>query len=422
MQKITRRMVSAMALTGALTAPRIVRAKSAVTFWTFFNPQDTDPRSQAVKGIVDGFEAAYPDIAVKVETIHWGKIGSLTIQAEAAGGGPDVVQIFSGQLTQHVKAGSITSLDPFIADWAAKNQSDYMIRLQDLEYDGKVMALPWELRVLSALYYRKDLLDAADLPVPRTLDEVSTTALKLASDRMNGFAVGLSESMLASALVEMFDPLIGAYGGTLLDKEGHAAFNSLAGQQALGWIVNLYRIGAMSKSAVTMNYEDITAGLKAGTIAMAFHGTHRIGSVRSAPNIGPTVHTALMPGVQPDNPAPVLIAGQTLAIGANSKVKPYAWKFIEYYLSPQAQLLSAKAQMGPVRKIVYDDPFFKTPEGQELAMWRDAIARYGALHHYPEDFPRLCQLLARAAQAAVLTNVPVNQALDDAAEKYNAEL
>jgi multiple sugar transport system substrate-binding protein len=422
MQNVTRRMVNTMALAGALVAPRIARAKTTITFWTFFNPQDKDPRSQAVKGIIDGFEAANPDIAVNVETINWGKIGSLAIQAEAAGGGPDVIQIFSNQLTQHVKAGSIASLDPFIADWAAKNQDDYLIRLQDLQYDGKVMALPWELRVLSALYYRKDLLDAAGLPVPRTLDEVSTTARKLATDRVNGFAVGLSETMLASALVEMFDPLIGSYGGTLLDKDGHAAFNSAAGQQALGWIVNLYRTGAMSKSAVTMNYEDITAGFKAGTIAMAFHGTDRIGSVRSAPTIGPTIHMTLMPGVQPDKPAPVLIAGQTLAIGANSKVKPEAWRFIDYYLSPQAQLLSAKAQMGPVCKSVYDDLFFKTPEGQELVQWRDAIAKYGVLHHYPEDFPRLCQLLARAAQAAVLTNVPVKQALDDAAEKYDADL
>lgn len=422
MTKITRRTLTAAMVASSLAMPRIARAQTTITFWTFFNPEDKDPRSQAVKNIIEGFHAQNPDILLKVETIHWSKIGSLAIQAEAAGTGPDVIQIFSNQLTQHVKAGSIAPLDPFITEWAQRNETDYLIRLQDLEFDGKIMALPWELRALSALYYRKDLLDATGLQVPNTLDAVTTTAKKLATDRVNGFMVGLSEEMLASALVEMFDPLIGAYGGLLFDKDGHATFNSEAGQKAMDWIVNLYRIGAMNKSAVTTTYEDITSGLKAGTIAMAFHGTHRIGSVRDAPKIGPQIHTTLMPGVTADKPAPVLIAGQTLAIGANCKTKPEAWRFIDYYLSPTAQLLSARAEMGPVRKSTYEDGYFSTPRGAELLQWRDAIAKYGTLHHYPEDFPRFGQLVARAAQLAVLTNAPVEQALADAAQKYNEDL
>jgi ABC-type glycerol-3-phosphate transport system substrate-binding protein len=117
----------------------------------------------------------------------------------------------------------------------------------------------------------------------------------------------------------------------------------------------------------------------------------------------------------------VLIAGQTLAIGANSPNKDAAWRFIEYYLSPAAQVYSARAQMGPVSKAAYDDPYFNTPAGKEMLPWRDAIAKYGTMHRYPEDLPRLGQLLARAAQSIVLTGVPVKEALDDAAAKYNAE-
>ncbi len=420
--RCVRAMVVAGALLLSLTALNFAVAKTTISFWTFFNPEAADPRSQAVKAIIKGFEAANPDIEVKVETIHWGKIGTLAIQATAAGSGPDVIQIFSNQLTQHVKAKSITPLNPYMGNWAEKNKDDYLIRLPDLEYDGKVMALPWELRVLSALWYRKDLLDAAGARVPQTLDELAATSKKLATARTSGFAVGLSEAMLGSALVEMFDPLIGAYGGSLFDAKGRAVFNSPAGQKAMEWIANLYRTGAMNKTAVSMSYEDITAGFKAGTIAMAFHGTHRIGTAREAKTIGQNIEMGLMPGVEAGKPAPVLIAGQTLAIGANSKDKAAAWKFIEYYLSTEAQLISAHAQMGPVRKSAYADPYFSTPEGKELVRWRDAIASYGTLHRYPEDFPKLCQLLARAAQAIVLTNVPVKQALDDAAAKYNAEL
>lgn len=396
-------------------------AKTTITFWTFFNPEAADPRSQAVKSIIKGFEAKNPDIEVKVETIHWGKIGSLAIQAEAAGGGPDVIQIFSNQLAQHVKAKSIAPLTPYVDEWVKTNNGDYLVNLDDLKYDGQVMALPWELRVLSALWYRKDLLEKANEKVPQTLDEISTTAKKLATGRVNGFVVGLSEAMLGSALIEMFDPLIGAYGGSLLDEKGRAAFNSEAGQKAMKWIADLVQSGAMQKSAVSMNYEDVTAGFKAGTVAMAFHGTHRIGTAREAKDIGPFIQMTLMPGVTAEKPSPVLIAGQTLAIGANSPNKDAAWRFIAYYLSPEAQVYSARAQMGPVSKAAYDDPYFSTPVGKEMLPWRDAIAKYGTMHRYPEDLPRLGQLLARAAQAIVLTGAPIKETLDDAAAKYNAE-
>lgn len=396
-------------------------AKTTITYWTFLNPESNDPRSQAVKGTIKGFEAANPDISVKVETIHYGKIDSLTIQAAAAGRGPDVVQLFSGLLAQHVKAKSIVPLDPFMQEWKAKNQADYLVNLKDLEYDGQVMALPWELRVLSTLVYRKDLLEAAGASVPRTLDELSATAKKLATDRVVGFAAGLSEAMLAVGYVDMFYALVEAYGGRMYDDQGRAAFNSPSGQKAMEWIVNLYRTGAASKSAVSMTYDDITSGLKAGTIAMAFHGTHRIGTVRAS-QFGPQLEFTLMPGVTADQPAPVTVAGQALSIGANSKDKQAAWKFIEHTMSAEAQLLTARALMAPVRKSTYSDPFFSTPDGKGLLMWRDAIATHGRLQRHPEDWARLGQILARSAQTMVLGNVPVKQGLDQAAEQYNAGL
>lgn len=404
----------------AVSPPASAGTKTTITFWTFFNPEAADPRSKAVKAIIEGFEAENPDVNVKVETVHWGKISSLVIQASAAGGGPDVVQIFSNHITQHVKAKTIVPLNPYMRKWAEENKDDYLIRLKDVEYDGNVMALPWEVRILTALWYRKDLLERAGAKVPKTLDEVSAVARKIATDRVHGFVVGLAETMLASALVEMFDPLMGVYGGSLLDAQERAAFNSPAGVKAMQWIADLVHTGAMGKAAVAMNYDDITSGFKAGTIAMAFHGTHRIGTARQAKDIGPMIRMAPMPGLHPDKPAPVLIAGQTLMIGANSKNKEAAWRFIEYYLSPKAQLHSAKALMGPVRKSVYDDPFFTTPEGQELLQWRDAISSRGRMARYPEDFPKLCQLLARAAQDIVLRDTPIRKALDDAAAQYNA--
>lgn len=400
--------------------PVPAEAKTTITFWTFLNPEAGDPRSKALKAVIEGFMAENPDIEVKTESIHWGKIDGLAIQAAAAGGGPDVLNLYSVQLTKHVNAKVVAPMSVYLESWYAKNKGDYIVPLKETEYDGKVMALLWETRVW-VMYYRQDLLEKAGLKPPQTLDELAKAAQKIGSDRIQGFVVGLSETQLGAAFVETFEPLLWGQGGSLLDAKGKAAFNSPAGERVMQWIADLVRSGGMSKSAAGMNADDILSGFKAGTIGMSFQGSMRVSAAREAKDVGPQIHTAPMPGAAAGKPTPGLTAGQTLTIGANSKNKEAAWRFIEYYLSPKAQLNFAKAGVLPVRKAVYNDPYFQTPQGRELIQWRDYIDKHGRVGRYPEDFAKLSELLARAAQDVVLKNVPAKKALDDAAAKYNAQ-
>lgn len=406
-------------LLGAGT-PALGAAKTTITLWTFLNPEAADPRSRALKATVEGFMAENPDIEVKVESIHWGKIDGLAIQAAAAGGGPDVLNVYSVQLTKHVNAKTVAPLNAYVEKWYAQNKHDYIIPLKETQYDGKVMALLWETRVW-VLWYRQDLLEKAGAKVPQNLDELARVAQKIGSDRMHGFVVGLSETQLAAAFVETFEPLLWAAGGSLLDAKGRAAFHSPAGQRVMQWIADLARTGAMGKAAASMNADDILAGFKAGTVSMSFQGSMRVSAAREAKDVGLMIQTAPVPGFEPGKPAPGMTAGQTLTLGANSKNKDAAWRFMEYYLSPKAQLHFAKAGVVPVRKSVYNDPYFQTPQGRELIQWRDYIDKHGRVGRYPEDFAKLSELLARAAQDVVLRNVPVKKALDDAAAKYNAQ-
>ena len=404
----------------AVGGPAHGAAKTTITFWTFLNPEAADPRSKALKTAIDGFMAENPDIEVKTESIHWGKIDGLAIQAAAAGGGPDVLNVYSVQLTKHVNAKTVAPLNAYVEKWYSQNKNDYIIPPKETTYDGKVYALLWETRVW-VLYYRQDLLEKAGLKVPQTLNELAKAAQKIGSDRLQGFVVGLSDTQLAAAFVETFEPLLWGAGGSLLDAKGKAAFNSPAGQRVMQWIADLVRTGGMGKGAASMNADDILSGFKAGTIGMSFQGSMRVSAAREAKDIGPMIWTAPMPGFQAGKPSPGMTAGQTLTIGANSKNKDVAWRFIEYFLSAKAQLPFAKAGIVPVRKSVYADPFFQTPEGREITQWRDYIDKYGRVGRYPEDFAKLSELLARAAQDVVLRNVPVKKALDEAAAKYNAQ-
>jgi ABC-type glycerol-3-phosphate transport system substrate-binding protein len=403
----------------ALPAPG--EAKTTITVWHFLNPQASDPRSAALKAVVEGFMRENPDIEVKVEVIHWGKIADLAIQATAAGGGPDVLNIPPMQLTKTVSAKVIAPLNPYMEKWWTRNKTESIVPLEQLTYGGNVMALLWEIRAYM-FWYRQDLLEKAGARVPQTLGEVAEVARKIGSDRIHGFAVGLSETLSGESLMVMFEPLLWAYGGQLFDDKGRGAFNSPAGERAMQWIADLVRTGAMGKSVVSMNTEDILSGWKAGTIAMSIQGTNRISAAREAKGFGPMIRTAPMPGLIPGKPAQGMVQGLALGIGANSKNKEAAWRFIEYYISSKSGLMFAKASLIPLLRLrsVSEDPFFQAPEGRELAQWAEYIQKYGRLTRYPEDFAKAGELLARAAQEVVLRNTPVKVVLDDAAAKYNA--
>jgi len=421
------RLVAAAALLCTLLvlgpgAPAPGEAKTTLTMWSFLNPEATDARSKALKTVMDMFMAENPDVEIKAESVHWGKIDGLVIQAVAAGGGPDLIgTLYSANLTQHAGAKSLAPLNSYLESWYAKNKADYFLSPENTRFDGKVLALPWEFRNVGALWYRQDMLEKAGLKLPKTLDELAKAAQHIGTERLHGLLVPMSETMLGAGFVEAFEPLLWTYGGTLLDAKGQAAFNGPAGERAMKWATDLTRTGAMGKSAVTMNSDDILSGVKAGTVAMAFAGTHRIQAARAGQGVGQNLRTAPMPGLEPGKPAPALIAGQTIAIGAKSKNKEAAWRFIEYFLAPKAQMLFAKGGISPVRKSVYSDPYFQTPEGREKVEWKEYVEKYGRVGRYPEDFAKLSELLARAAQDIVLRSVPVKRALDDAAAKYNAQ-
>ena len=50
--------------------------------------------------------------------------------------------------------------------------------------------------------------------------------------------MGLSDTQLAAAFVETFEPLLWGAGGSFLDAKGKAAFDSPAGERVMEWIAD----------------------------------------------------------------------------------------------------------------------------------------------------------------------------------------
>jgi multiple sugar transport system substrate-binding protein len=94
---------------------QVTEEPTEITFWFIGDVQSqTDPYSKAIREILDGFEAEYPDIKVKVESVIWDQIDHKVKIAVKAGDPPDVT-FFKGQtLAGHVNAGALQSLDKYV--------------------------------------------------------------------------------------------------------------------------------------------------------------------------------------------------------------------------------------------------------------------------------------------------------------------
>ncbi len=394
-------------------------AATTLKFWTFLTVDSPDPRSAALKSVIEGFNKSQSEYEVQIQSINYGRIDNQVIQATAAGEGPDIINVYSDLLPTHIAAKTIVPLDAYVSKMSAAEQNDFVMPLKQFQDGGKQMAIPWETRVW-LLWYRKDLLAKASLQPPKTLDELGQVAGKLTTPQVMGFSMGASTGNLGAGAYETFIPLLWAAGGDITDAQGKATFNSEAGVKALTYLHDLVtKYNGMRSTVVSMTADDMVSSFKAGTAAMVIGGSYRVAAARAGQT--ENLVTAPIPGWTADKPTPARVAGQTLAIGANSKNKDGAWKFIQYYLSAPSQLAFAKAGVMPVRASVYKDAFFQSPQGEETQRWATYAKDHGRLTRTPTDFAKLSESLARAIQEVLLKSADPKKALDAAASEYNGQ-
>jgi multiple sugar transport system substrate-binding protein len=415
-------LVKAVAYAATVVSLASAAHAAEIRYWDFVDPAQDNPRGRAIKQDIAEFQALNPGITVKVEVFPWHQLSSQLMQAAAAGRTPDVVRVLGWNVPDHVAAQSIASMNEFTDKMPESYRNDFVTSWGANVYDGNKVAIPLELRS-AVLYYRKDLLDKVGRPIPKSIDEmIATGKLLSALPNTQGLVMGLSRSGDAVAFIEPFMSYLWAAGGDLVDKDGKPTFNSEAGVKVVKKIKEMIDSGAMSRASLGYGYDEVYSGIRSGTNAMSLLGSHRLVTAREAGKFGNNLLASPLPGFTADKAAPAHVFGWQLVIGKDSKHKAEAWKFIEYMTSTKAQVRRAGLTGElPTRKSAYDDPFFKTPEAQEIRDWLTFMASDTARSpHYPRGFAEMSQLIADAVQQVVVSNADPKQALDKAAERYSA--
>lgn len=409
---------------GAMGLPRARAAgKTELTFWTFLNPKSSSGRARAQTEMIAAFEQKNPNIKINVEIAPWQTVDRQLIQAVNAGRGPDVALLYSGRLGQHVEAGSILPLEPYVSSWSADQKADWIVPWDSLVWNKKKMAFFSDNRVM-VLVYRSDWLDQAGVKsAPKTWIEAAETASKFTKPPHQwGYITALSQSQNAAGLEEFFVPMLLGRGGQLLGPNNEPTFDSRAGQACMSYLADLvHKYKVTPESCVSLSFNKQQDGIEAGNYGMAVFGSHRITTIQNATPTGKKIRTAPVPSPNPDRPSPAIAAGQTLAIAKTSKNPDAAWKFIEHMISADMELINAKVggQMPP-RKSAYQSPWFKNPtfEAAQLLSWKDYIVKAGIPYKFPIRFAEVSRLLAKTAEQVVGQGLNPADALKQAAQEW----
>ncbi len=247
-----------------------------IEYWQYF----FDARVQAMETLIENFQAANPDITVKMTHFPYADYRTKVAAAIPAGEGPDVVQLFYGWLNDYVAAELI---QPLPADTfpAAKIDEEFFPMVQAMKEGDQYWALPTAVRSL-ALFYNERLFEEAGIEAPpETLDELVELAAKMTKrdGAGNMTQAGMTIGMNAQDHHWFREVLVRQMGGEpYMDDYRTVNYNSDAGIKAIEFYTGL----AGEDGVAAFGFMDEPqAAFKAGRAGMHIDGSFRIGSLNN---------------------------------------------------------------------------------------------------------------------------------------------
>jgi multiple sugar transport system substrate-binding protein len=337
-------------------------SSKTLTVWHYFSD------ANQVKVMTDYKDLFEKDNAgVKVDNVYvpYDQMNSKLLSAVGAKAGPDIVVFNGADSSTLALGGALAPLDDNWKSFADKAQFPESVVHQ---VNGKTYAVQGYVNLLG-LWYNADILKEVGIQPPTTMDELNAALTKVVAAGKGGITLsGLPQSQ---GEWQAYPWLSSA--GFNYDKPKAADLES-----AFNTIKSWTDSGALTREAVTWDQTVPFQTFAAGNVAFAENGNWQIGTAKSSAKFNY--------GVVPlpvGKTGQVYLGGEGEGIGAFSKNKDLAWKYLQQtYFSAAGQLIPLKVVGSiPSRldaaqdKAVSDDPL--------LAAFAKSIADNGATYPAP---------------------------------------
>ena len=317
------------------------------------------PWTDAIKPLLGDFEAK---TGIKVNLESYGE-DQLTqkLTTEFTAGSSDV-DVFAQRPLQEAKLhdqnGYYQDLNKYVKD-PAKTPADYAFddlskaALGTESVRDVLTGIPIATES-EVLYYRKDLLQAAGLSVPKTLDELKTAAAKLTDKSKEQF--GFVARGQRSPAVTQFSSYLYSYGGDWFDlKTKKATIDSPEFITAVTFYGQLLRDDG-PPGTLNMSFPQAAAIVAQGKAAL-YTDANSISDLMTNPQkstVADKIGVAPFPA-GPKGANMYTVTSWGLAMYSGSKHKDAAWEFIKWATSKEIVIKTQGTGAVPgARKSAYD--------------------------------------------------------------------
>lgn len=280
--------------------------------------------AQFQKEFVAGFEAAHPDIEVKVQIQEWDGIGEKVTAALASNDAPDVIETGNTQVAQFAQSGGLRDLSDKVGDLGGGNW------LQGLaepgSYEGKQYGIPY-YAANRVVIYRTDLFKKAgiDAAAIKTRDQWIAATRKLNTSGTQGiYLPGQTWYALAGFIWDE--------GGDLATRSGSTWKGALDTPQALRGMDFYRRLQALGKGPKDSDeaqppQAEVMAKGQVAQIISTPGGANVV--TENNPDLKGKLGFFPVPGKTAARPGSVFIGGSDLVIPAASGKQDAAFTFVK---------------------------------------------------------------------------------------------
>lgn len=355
------------------------------------------------------FQKVYPKVKVNVVVQPWANRDEQLTTAITGGKAPDVVYLIPDQLPGYAAQGSLADLSSLVAS----QKSDFRATaLNAMTYNDKVYGVPLLMQATTLIVNTKVMAAAGITQVPTTWADVLADAPKL---KAAGYYTTEYYADPTQTLNTSFYPLLWEAGGQVLTPDGKkAAFNSPAGVAALTFVKQLVDGGYVPKDALTTTPQTDTDPVNTGKVAFQMFG--QVAGLVATPQVPLSDWAVYPPLADKDKVSYGTVGGLSILAGSQDKAAASAWvswvtstaqmKGFDQshdYFAPRTSvgsLFSSSTQIGV--------------EEKTLSYMTTGLVNLKAR--------QLMALIIPHIQAALLGQVSVQQALNDAAAAVNSLL
>ena len=264
-------------------------------------------------------------------------------------------------------------------------------------YNDQVVGVP-TITEQEVLYYRTDLLEAAGLEVPKTLDDLEDAA-KAISEANPGVA-GFVARTGKSAAVTQFSSFLYSFGGDFIDAKGNSVIDSKEAKAAYEYYGGLLHNYGPENVSTDMSWPEAAAIFAQGNAAFYTDASSLYKNLTEAENS--TVSDAVGFAPFPAGPAgskPYNVPSWALGVNAASENQDNAWKFIEWATSEAMTLEIQQAGVPGARDSVWADPAGTASFPADLAKAVAIGSETGIGHDRP--------LVIAVAEAREIVGMPI---------------